>query len=375
MAAQAHSDQRKQRTRGLKALLCLPLLAIGVAACGSTPNSGTSGSATAANTGKTTPEKLAFTSAGVPVLKGVTLKLGNAGSNPSAGDTVSNLVATILQKWGANVTYTLGSHNTTELAVLSGNLDSCVGPMATELNAGLVLFGPNQLHISDSLVSKSATSLKQLVGKSIAVASPNSPSSTLNAIAIANAGLGAKAIKTFYSGSDTAAIGVLVSGSQPAAWVHASAVAKLTAEGFHVLETAYSVVPALADSYRAATASWVKQHPAYAEAINLAWIEAANTFRNHPQAWLSAASTYTKGADSSTQLKSLYTVFKAQHLWTPNHSAYFTPSAVAQDYKILKPQGAFKGQGVRAESAYASFNSWNAAVNWYQAHQSAYSGL
>lgn len=352
-----------------------------VAACGGSSTGGkanpgaSSGASASSSGGTTTPTHLALDANGQPRLNGVTIAMGNAAGDATIGDTVAYLTSKVLQQWGAHTSFQLGNGNNTELAVVSGQLADTAGPLDTCIDAGLTLFGPNQVHVDYLLVSDKATTVQGLKGKTVALATAVSPDQNLLSIALQNAGLTRSAVHVFLSGANSASESALLKGAVDAAWVHADALLKLQKAGtFHVLTKATQTAPYLADSYMCAKPSWLTAHPAYAQAIDLAWIEAANVFNNNESQWVQAAQAYTKGAESASDNRAAYTAIKQADPWSLADQAHFDASDVAKNYNQAKSTGRIKAEGNRPQSQWLDLRDWQAAWQVYQSHTSTYGG-
>ncbi|MGH3221282.1 MAG: ABC transporter substrate-binding protein [Streptosporangiaceae bacterium] len=351
-------------------------LTVIAAACSSSSGAG-EGPTSAANTGGSSPTQLRFNSDGTPNLSGVTLQLGNSAGSAVASDTVTWLVPQILKRWGADTSYTLGQFNTNDIAALAGRLTSNAGEMFGELDAGLTVFGPNQAHVDYVLVAAAPiSSVKQLQGQPFAATSRTGPDYGLLEDLLQNQHWGSNSVHIIFTNNAGANVSELIQGAVKASWVHSSDLLTLKASGhkFNVLSLAAVQAPYLADSYMAAAPPWLKANPAYAEAADLAWIEAANTFNNHSSAWEADAQDYTHAAESASSITAAYQALKTADPYSLANQAEFTPKVVAQNYAIDKAAGNIKAAGVRSESQYAAFGPWSKAWAYYQAHQSLFSG-
>jgi ABC-type nitrate/sulfonate/bicarbonate transport system substrate-binding protein len=354
------------RTRSVLAVAAaLAALAGGTAACGSANGTSTGGGDAA----------LKVNAQGLPDLKGSSLTMGNAAGDATIGDTVIYLVPQILKQWGAQTNFQLGNGNNTELAVVSGQLVSTAGPLDACIDAGLSVFGPNQVHVDYLLVSNKTTTVQGLKGKTIALATAVSPDQNLLTLALEHAGMSRSDVNTFISGANGASVSAMVQGKVDAAWVHADALLQLRQHGtFNVLATGAQTAPFSADSYLCAKPDWLAANPGTAEAIDLAWIMAANTFNKNENGWVQAAQAYTKGADSVASNQAAYQALKQADPWSLSSNAHFTTSDLQQNFDQLKAAGTIKGQGDRPISQWLDTGPWSKAWALYQAHTSAYGG-
>lgn len=333
------------------------------------------GSATGRSTGSGGGAALKLNAQGLPDLAGASLTLGNAAGDATIGDTVAYLVPQVLKRWGAQTNFQLGNGNNTELAVLSGQLVSTAGPLDQCVDAGLSVFGPNQVHTDYLLVSNKISTVQDLKGKTVALATAVSPDQNLLTLALKKAALSRSDVHTFLSGSNGASVSAMVQGKVDAAWVHADALLQLKQQGtFNVLANGAQTAPFAADSYLCAKPDWLAANQSTAEAIDLAWIVAANTFNHDENGWVQAAQAYTKGADSVSNDEAAYQALKQADPWSLDANAHFTTADLQQNFDQLKAGGTIKGRGDRPISQWFDDGPWTRAWAIYQAHVSAYGG-
>ncbi len=354
----------------LLAVAAVAGLAAVLAACGAAASTHKSGPVT-------TPKHLVLNSSGLPVLsKGTSIAIGDGGPPaPGATDTNAWLTSQLLAEWGASTTYTIAGGAAPEDSVVSGALTETNGPMSLLLDSGLTVFCPNQVHVDWELVSTHDTTLSQLVGQKIANLSATSTSSYIQVAVLKKKGISASKVTEVYTGSNVTDLTVLLNGDVQAAWIHSTQNVPTPGQPtLHVLAKGSTYATFLADSYLGAKESWLKAHPAYAEAIILAWIKAANIFDYHENQWLKDAQTYTDNVSpiSTTRLQ-----WQAEHsvnAWGLQNEAEMTASALQQNYDAVKAQGVIHGDGVRPLSQIADLSVWNAAWSIYQHHKAAYEG-
>lgn len=346
--------------------------AVLVAACGG--NSGTTTSGGSGGSGST-PTKLAFNADGTPNLKGVTLHLGNSAGDATLGDTVVYLTVDTLKKWGAAADLTNGAGNTTELAVVSGQLNGTAGPLPTDLNAGLDVFGNNQVHVDYLMVSGKISDLSQMKGKTVAIATTVSPDNYLLDGALQKAGLSRGDVKIQLTGSNGNSVNQLAQGKVDIAFVHADALTNLQKNGgtITVIANGASLEPWDADSYMAASSDWLKANPAIAEAIDLAWLHAAWVFDTQKQDWVTAAVAYTKSAISSSEAAAGYDALAKAQPW-PDDGTGMETANLQKNFDSAKQAGQIKGQGDRPISDWAFTKPWTDAVAYMKKHQKAIEG-
>ncbi|MDA8271262.1 MAG: ABC transporter substrate-binding protein [Actinomycetota bacterium] len=350
-----------------------------ISACGSsssvsntatTAASGSSATASAAGQ-PSTATQLNFNADGTPNLKGLSFAIGNAAGSAHIGDTNVYDMVQYLKKWGASATQTNASKNAPELAVASGSLDSASGPLPTEVDAGLVVFGPNQARLDDVLLAKNSVStLSGLKGKKVAICCDASPDGVLLTAVLTKAGLQQSQITVLKTGASSASLHALIAGQVDAAFVHSNAV-PTAGKNFHVLGVGATILPQYADSFMAAEASWIKSHPAMAEAIDLAWLASAKLFNSDEAAWVKNAAAYTNNADKTAQYQAAWQELQGIQGW-PAQQSTVTSSVVSFNLNIAKQQNALKGPGLNPVSQLMDLTPWNSAWAQFSAHESAY---
>lgn len=319
-----------------------------------------------------TATQLNFNADGTPNLKGLSIHLGNAAGDATMGDTVVYIVSETLKQWGANVDFQLGNGNTTELAVVGGQLNATAGPLPTMVNAGMTIFGDNQVHVDYLLVSKSYSSVNDLKGKTVAVATTSSPDQFLLDGALQQAKLTRNDVKVALTGSNGNSVNQMIQGKVDFAFVHADALNQLNKTGkFNVVSNAAELEPWDADSYMGAMPDWLKANPAIAEAIDLAWLHAAKVFDSNKQEWTKAAEAYTKNTVTAADADAGYDALAKAQPW-PDDGTGMDQSTVQKNYDVAKQAGQIKGQGDRPIAQWLDATPWTEAVKVYKAHSSAY---
>ncbi len=356
--------------------ISLSVAALAFAACGSsgggkTSSGGTSsGSGGSSSGGGANAAQLSFTSSGTPNLKGMTIRIGNAAGSAHIGDTNVHDLVMFLQKWGANASQTNASQNAPELAVESGRLDVAVGPLPTEVDSGLVVFGPNQARLDDELLAKpSITSLSQLKGKTIAYCCAASPDGVMLSAVLKKAGLSQSQVHVLATGASSSSLSALIAGQVDAAFTAASGLPPSTSK-YKVLATATQLIPRYADSFMAAQSSWIHSHPAEAEAVDLAWLASAKLFNSSESAWVKNAATYTSNADSTSQYQQAWHQLKVLAGWPVSEST-FTQPVVAYNLQVAAGQKALQGPGTGPVSQLVDPTPWQQAWTAFQQHGSS----
>jgi ABC-type taurine transport system substrate-binding protein len=280
-----------------------------------------------------------------------------------------------LESWGASSSLNLAEAPAGADAVVAGKIDAVNSDMPSLLNLPLEIFMPNQVRLDYEFVSTDTSKLSDLKGKTIDVGTTTSAEYEMMPALLKYTHLTANQVHYEITGSSSgSSLGTqLTTGRADAAWVHVSAVANIKAAVPHlyVLAKATSVLPSIADSFWAATPSWLKSHPAIAEVLCLAWIEAARTFNDHAGQWVSDAEAYTLNADPSSEVSADHATFVGLHLWPLAESSY-SSSMVDTNYKFYKQFGEFSGSGIRSLSKVAIYGPWTAAWQVYEAHPGAY---
>jgi ABC-type nitrate/sulfonate/bicarbonate transport system substrate-binding protein len=317
------------------------------------------------------PTSLHFKADGTPDLKGLTLHMGDAAGDATIGDTVIYIVVQELKKWGAAADLQLGSGNTTQLAVVSGQLQATAGPLPTDLDAGLSIFGNNQVHVDYLMVSDKLSDLAQIKGKTIAIATTVSPDNYLLDGALARAKLARSDVKIQLTGSNGNSVNQMAQGKVDVAFVHADGLLTLRKHGtFNVLANGATLDPWDADSYMTATADWLKANPAAAEAIDLAWLHAAWVFDRDKAQWVQNALAFTKNAVTQDDASAGYDALAKAQAWPADGTGMDT-ATLQKNFDAAKQSGQIKGQGDRPLSAWAVTGPWQAAVAYFKQHAKA----
>lgn len=336
---------------------------LALSACG---NQGASGTSKADLTGS-----LTFNTNGTPNLKGMTFAIGNAAGSAHAGDTNVYDLVQFLKKWGAKATQTNASQNAPELAVASGQLDASAGPLPTEVDSGLTAFGPNQARLDDLVLAKnSVASLAGMKGKNVAICCNASPDGVLLNAVLKQAGLSESQISVLRTGASDASLSALIAGKVDVAFVHSDGVPK-AGPGYHVLAIGGTILPQYADSFMAATPSWLKSHPAMAEAIDLAWLASAKLFNTDEAQWVQNAGAYTSHADPTAKYQKTWQELRSIQGW-PTDGSILTPAVVNFNLQIAAQQNSLKGQGNRPAAQEMDLTPWQHAWAQFSAHESAY---
>jgi ABC-type nitrate/sulfonate/bicarbonate transport system substrate-binding protein len=339
-----------------------------LSACGSAGNS--AGSSVGGASGASTPTKLVFNADGTPNLKGMTIAVGNAAGSAHTGDTNVHDVVQFLKQWGANATQTNASQNAPELAVASGQMSVAVGPLPTEVDSGLSVFGPNQARLDDVVLAKNNVTLNNLKGKNVAICCDASPDGVLLTSILNNTHLSQSDLSILRTGASSASLSALIAGRVDVAFVHSSDVPTAGA-GYHVLAVGGTILPQYADSFMASSPSWLKANPAAAEAIDLAWLASAKLFNTNESQWVKNAADYTSNADKTSAYQQSWSELQTIKGW-PTDGSILTPAIVSYNLNIAAQQQAIQGAGHRPASQEMDLTPWQMAWTQFSAHQSAY---
>jgi ABC-type nitrate/sulfonate/bicarbonate transport system substrate-binding protein len=335
----------------------------------SAPQSGQSGQS--GSSSSSTPTKLVFNADGTPNLKGLSFSIGNAAGSAHTGDTNVYDLVQFLKKWGANASQTNASQNAPELAVASGQLNAAAGPLPTEVDSGLSVFGPNQARLDDVVLAKnSVASLAGLKGANVAICCDASPDGVLLAAVLKKAGLSESQMNILRTGASSASLSAMIAGRVDVAFVHSSDV-PTAGPGYHVLAVGATILPQYADSFMAATPSWLKANPAMAEAIDLAWLASAKLFNSDETTWVANAASYTSNADPTAKYQQSWHELQSIQGW-PANGSILTPSIVTFNVNIAAQQQALKGEGTRPAAQEMDLTPWQQAWAQFSAHESAY---
>ena len=342
--------------------------ALAAGACGSSSHTSTAGSGSGSNAQTSSASVLRFNPNGTPNLTGMTIRVGNSAGSAHIGDTNVHDLVHFLSLWGANASQQNATASAAELAVASGSLDVSVGPLPTQVDAGLVVFGPNQARLDDELLAKPGiTSVSQLKGKTVAYCCAASPDGVMLSNTLQKAGMTQSQIHVLATGASSSSLSALIAGQVDAALTAASGLPSSTSK-YPVLATATKVVPQYADSFMAAQSSWLSSHAAAAEAVDLAWLASAKLFNNDEAGWVKNAASYTSNADSTSQYQQAWQQLKVLAGWPLSESTY-DATAVNYNLKIAKQQNALQAQGNRPAAQETNTSAWQEAWKLFQQHE------
>lgn len=274
--------------QGLR-IVCAALIggALLLAGCGSGASAGSS----------CTPSAGGTTAA--PKLCGATIRIA-VGAAPAPEDTKVALMAQILKQWGAKTSVVNQTGDPAAIRVILAG-DAEVGSIAVSsaINSGLLIFGPSQPRLDYHFMgAPSLKSIQDLPGHVYGTSNTHGLEALMFADLLAKNHINPSSVKVTLAGGASVRVGAMLTHHIDATFVHYDSVSKLTQAGFNDLATMSEVAPELADSFMGASSNWVHTHPVLAEAVNEAWIKAAQIFNNDKSQWDSAAVQYAGGSSA-----------------------------------------------------------------------------
>jgi ABC-type nitrate/sulfonate/bicarbonate transport system substrate-binding protein len=326
-------------------------LLLGACSSASGDTSGTSGSGGAGAT-------LPTSSNGTPNLKGVTIRIA-VGSTPALEDTKVELMAEVLQGWGANAQIINQTGDPAAIRViLAGDADIGSIAVSSAINSGLTIFGPSQPRLDYHFIgAPSLKSISQLPGQIYGTSNTHGLEALMFADLLAKNHIPVSKVQVTLAGGASVRVSAMLTHHIDATFVHESDMGPLIKAGFTDLATMSSAAPELADSFVGGSPSWVKAHPALAVAVDEAWIKAAQVFNDSKSQWVAAAVKYAGG--STADAASTYDALKAANTFPVSASAFSQSSAVDQE-QLAKQVGAITT--APPASQWLDMTAWTAAV-------------
>jgi ABC-type nitrate/sulfonate/bicarbonate transport system substrate-binding protein len=317
-----------------------------LAACGSGSSHSGAGSA------------LPTTANGNPDLKGVTIRIA-VGATPAVEDTKVELMAEVLQSWGATTKIINQTGDPAAIRViLAGDADIGSIAVSSAINSGLMIFGPSQPRLDYHFIgAPSLKSVADLPGHIYGTSNTHGVEALMFADLLAKNNIPASKVKVTLAGGASVRVGAMLTHHIDATFVHQSDLGPLTKAGFNDLATMSSAAPDLADSFVGGSPGWVSAHPALATAVDEAWVKAAQTFNDDENAWVQAAVKYAGGTTADAQ--SAWQALKASDTFPVSSSAFSQSSAVAQE-QLAKQVGAITT--APDPSKWLDVTPWTAAV-------------
>jgi ABC-type nitrate/sulfonate/bicarbonate transport system substrate-binding protein len=324
-----------------------------LAAC-SSASGGTSGTGGSGGAGATLPTS----SNGTPDLKGVTIRIA-VGSTPALEDTKVELMAEVLQGWGANAQIINQTGDPAAIRViLAGDADIGSIAVSSAINSGLTIFGPSQPRLDYHFIgAPSLKSISQLPGQIYGTSNTHGLEALMFADLLAKNHIPVSKVQVTLAGGSAVRVSAMLTRHIDATFVHQSDMGPLIQAGFTDLATMSSAAPELADSFVGGSPSWVKAHPALAVDVDEAWIKAAQIFNDSKSQWVAAAVKYAGG--STAAAASTYVALKAANTFPVSASAFSQSSAVAQE-QLAKQVGAITT--APPASQWLDMTAWTTAV-------------
>lgn len=279
-------------------------LGLGVAACGSSPSSSSSGAATP-STG----------SSGAPNLAGQTIRVA-IGSPPQTTDTTTYLMVQILKSWGANASIVNEPDGPTAATViLSGNADVGAYDLpVTAINSGTVIFGASAPVLDyDFVGAPGIKSMAELLGHVYGTSNTHGVEAEMLTFLLQKYNIKPSQIRVVLAGSASARVAAMLTHHIDATFVHSEDTPQLVKAGFHILAQMPVIAPELGDSYLSSTPQWLSAHPSLAVAVDKAWIKAAQMFHSDMSQWISAAVTYAGAGTTTADATTTYQNLKASN--------------------------------------------------------------
>lgn len=272
---------------------------------------------------------------GTPILNGAVIRIA-LGAAPAVGDTRAQLMADILNGWGAKASIVNQTGDPAAVrVVLSGDADVASIAVSGAISSGLKVFGPSQPRLDYEFIgAPDLKSISDLPNKTYGTSNTHGVEALSFAALLAKNNIEPGAVTVTQAGGAGERVSAMLAGHLDATFVHADAVKTLTDAGFNALATMSEAAPELADSYLAASDRWLTRNPALAIAVDEAWIKAAQLFNTDKDAWVKAAMTYSRVDKAEAEAN--YDALKAADTFPAAKSAFSEESAVAQEKLALQ---------------------------------------
>lgn len=310
---------RLARHQGARAL-CASLLGIALllAGCGS-GGSGTSGCTPTAGGANSTPN-----------LCGQTIRIA-VGAAPSVEDTRVAIMASILKGWNAKTSVINQTGDPAAIRVILAG-DAEVGSVAvsTAINSGLMIFGPSQPRLDYHFIgAPSLKSIQDLPGHVYGTSNTHGLEALMFADLLAKNNIDPSTVKVTLAGGASVRVAAMLTHHIDATFVPYDSVNKLLQAGFTDLANMSVVAPELADSFLGASSNWIHSNPVLAQAVDEAWLKAAQVFNTDKTQWVNAAVAYAGG--SATDAGAVYDGLLAANTFPVSKSAYSATAATTQE--------------------------------------------
>jgi ABC-type nitrate/sulfonate/bicarbonate transport system substrate-binding protein len=295
---------------------------------------------------------------GTPDLKGDTIRIA-VGSTPALEDTKLELMAEVLQGWGASTQIINQTGDPAAIRViLAGDADVGAIAVTSAINSGLTIFGPAQPRLDYHFMgAPSLKSISQLPGHVYGTSNTHGLEALMFADLLAKNHIPASKVQVTLAGGASVRVSAMLTHHIDATFVPESDMGPLIQAGFTDLANMSTDAPQLADSFVGASPSWVKAHPALAVAVDEAWIKAAQIFNDSKSQWVAAAVKYAGGTAAAAA--TTYDALKEADTFPVSASAFSQSSAVAQE-QLAKQVGAITS--APPASQWLDMTPWTTAV-------------
>src|SRR6185312_11870376 len=292
-----------------------------------------------------------------PNLCGETIRIA-VGAAPSVEDTRVAIMANILKGWGAKTSVINQTGDPAAIRVILAG-DAEVGSVAvsTAINSGLMIFGPSQPRLDYHFIgAPSLKSIQDLPGHVYGTSNTHGLEALMFADLLSKKNIDPSTVKVTLAGGASVRVAAMLTHHIDATFVPYDSVSTLLKAGFNDLANMSAVAPELADSFLGASPSWIHANPMLAEAVDEAWIKAAQIFNNDKSQWVSAAVAYAGG--SATDAGAVYDGLLQGNTFPVAKNAYSAASATAQENLAAQ---------VQAINSKPALSPWFTETYWDQA--------
>ncbi len=327
-------------------LVCAALVGVSLLLAGCGSGTSTGGSCTPTVDGS------------VPKLCGATIRIA-VGAAPAVEDTKVALMAQILNQWGAHSGVINQTGDPAAVRVILAG-DAEVGSIAvtTAINSGLMIFGPSQPRLDYHFIgAPSVKTMQELPGHIYGTSNTHGVEALMFADLLAKYNIAPSSVKVTLAGGASVRVGAMLTHHIDATFVHYDSINTLLNAGFNDLAKMSDVAPDLADSFMGASSSWVHANPVLAEAVDEAWIKAAQIFNNDKTEWVSAAVKYAGG--TAADAASVHDGLLQANTFPVAKNSFSSASASAQE-NLAAQVGAITSKP--SPSAWFTETYWDQAV-------------
>ncbi len=229
--------------------------------------------------------------------------------------------------------------------------------VSTAINSGLMIFGPSQPRLDYHFIgAPSLTSIKDLPGHVYGTSNTHGLEALMFADLLSKNTINPSTVKVTLAGGASVRVAAMLTHHIDATFVPYDSVSTLLKAGFNDLANMSVVAPELADSFLGVSPSWIHANPVLAEAVDEAWIKAAQTFNNDKSQWVSAAVAYAGG--SATDAGAVYDGLLQGNTFPVAKNAYSAASATTQEDLAAQ---------VHAINSKPALSQWFTETYWNQA--------